>query len=89
MRSAKKLTIKFYLAAGVRNRKCYLAPNDSYEKFYLAVKGLNSIVEDGRVHLHLGVLWVMGGGVGAFPRQPGRLDDQYRWTLGWRFRGAR
>ena len=47
-----KLTVKFYLAPGVRNRtfylapgmrngKIYLAPNDSYEKFYLAVKGLN------------------------------------------------
>ena len=43
--------VKFYLALGVRNRKVYLAPgmrngriylasNDSYEKFYLAVKGL-------------------------------------------------
>ena len=49
--SAEKLTVKFYLAPGVRNRKFYLAPgmkngkmhlapNDSYEKFYLAVKGL-------------------------------------------------
>ena len=51
MWSAEKLTVKFYLAPGVRNRKCYLAPgmrngkiylapNDSYEKFYLAFKGL-------------------------------------------------
>ena len=50
--SAEKLTVKFYLAPGVRNRKLYLAPgmrnekiylvpNDNYEKFYLAVKGLN------------------------------------------------
>ena len=50
--SAEKLTAKFYLAPGVRNRKfylapgmrngkIYLAPNDSYEKFYLAVKGLS------------------------------------------------
>ena len=31
---------KFYLAPGMRNGKIYLAPNDSYEKFYLAVKGL-------------------------------------------------
>ena len=49
--SAEKLTVKFYLAPGVRNGKfyvapgmrngkIYLAPNDSYEKFYLAVKGL-------------------------------------------------
>ena len=47
----EKLTVKFYLAPGVRNKKfylaprmrngkIYLAPNDSYEKFYLAVKGL-------------------------------------------------
>ena len=45
------MTVKFYLAPGVRNRKLYLAPgmrngkiylapNDSFEKFYLAVKGL-------------------------------------------------
>ena len=51
MWSAEKLTVKFYLAPGVRNRKfylapgmtngkIYLAPNDSFEKFYLAVKGL-------------------------------------------------
>ena len=32
---------KFYLAPGMRNGKIYLAPNDSYEKFYLAVKGLS------------------------------------------------
>ena len=49
--SVEKLTVKFYLAPGVRNQKfylapgmrngkIYLAPNDSYEKFYLAVKGL-------------------------------------------------
>ena len=31
---------KFYLAPGMRNGKIYLAPNDSFEKFYLAVKGL-------------------------------------------------
>ena len=51
IRSAEKLTVKFYLAPGVRNRKfylapgmrngkIYLAPNDSFEKFYLIVKGL-------------------------------------------------
>ena len=51
IRSAEKLTVKFYLAPGGRNRKfylapgmrngkIYLAPNDSYDKFYLAVKGL-------------------------------------------------
>ena len=51
MWSVKKLTVKFYLAPGVRNRKFYLAPgmrngkidlapNDSFEKFCLAVKGL-------------------------------------------------
>ena len=28
---------------GMRSRKIYLAPNDSYEKFYLAVKGLKLI----------------------------------------------
>ena len=49
--SAEKLTVKFYLAPGVRNRKfylapgmknekIYLAPNYTFEKFYLAVKGL-------------------------------------------------
>ena len=32
--------VKFYLVPGVRNRKLYLVPNDSYEKFYLAVKEL-------------------------------------------------
>ena len=48
---AEKLTVKFYLAPGVRNRKfylapgmrngkIYLAPNNSFEKFCLAVKGL-------------------------------------------------
>ena len=31
---------KFYFAPGMRNGKIYLAPTDSYEKFYLAVKGL-------------------------------------------------
>ena len=47
----EKLTVKFDLAPGVRNRifylapgmrngKIYLAPNDSFKKFYLAVKGL-------------------------------------------------
>ena len=52
--SAAKLTVKFYLVPGVRNRKFYLAPgmrngqiylvpNDSYEKFYLAVKGLRDV----------------------------------------------
>ena len=57
--SAEKLTVKFYLAPGVRNRKfylapgmrngkIYLAPNDSYEKIYLAVKGLTL---PGRSHL--------------------------------------
>ena len=51
IRSVEKLTVKFYLAPGVRNRKFYLAPgmrngkidlapNDSFDKFYLAVKGL-------------------------------------------------
>ena len=34
--SAEKLTVKFYLASGVRNRKFYLAPNFSFQKFYLA-----------------------------------------------------
>ena len=45
------MTVKFYLAPGVRNRKFYLAPgmrngkiylalSDSYEEFCLAVKGL-------------------------------------------------
>ena len=38
--SAEKLTVKFYLAPGMRNGKIYLAPNDSFENFYLAVKGL-------------------------------------------------
>ena len=32
---------KFYLAPGMRNGKIYLAPNHSYEKLYLAVKGLS------------------------------------------------
>ena len=31
---------KFYLVPGVRNGQIYLVRNDSYEKFYLAVKGL-------------------------------------------------
>ena len=31
---------KFYLAPGMRNGKIYLAPNDSFEKFSLAVRGL-------------------------------------------------
>ena len=49
--SAEKLTVKFYLVPGVRNRKfylvpgvrngkIYLVPDDSYETFYLTVKGL-------------------------------------------------
>ena len=33
---------QFYLAPGMRNGNIYLEPNDSYEKFYLAVKGLKS-----------------------------------------------
>ena len=51
--SVEKLTVKFYLVPGVRNRKFYLAPgmrngkkilasNDSFENLYLAVKGLTS-----------------------------------------------
>ena len=51
IRSVEKLTVKFYLAPGVRNRKfylapgmrngqIYLAPNDSFEKLYVAVKRL-------------------------------------------------
>ena len=54
IRSVEKLTVKFYLVPGVRNRKfylapgmrngkIYLAPNDSFEKFYLAVKGLRTL----------------------------------------------
>ena len=54
IRSVEKLTVKFYLAPVVRNRKfyltplmrngqIYLAPNDSYEKFNFAVKGLIDI----------------------------------------------
>ena len=57
--SAEKLTVTFYLAPGVRNRKfylapgmrngkIYLAPNDSYENFYLAVKGLTYTANVGR-----------------------------------------
>ena len=34
---------KIYLVPGVRNGKMYLMPNDSCEKFYLAVKGLMPI----------------------------------------------
>ena len=42
------MTVTFYLMPAVRNRKFYLVPgvrnylvpNDSYEKYYLAVKGL-------------------------------------------------
>ena len=40
---AEKLPVKFYLVPGVRNRKIYLVPNDSYETIYLAVKELISI----------------------------------------------
>ena len=51
MWSAEKLMVKLYLAPGVRNRKFYLAPgkrtgkiywapNDSFEQFYLAIKGI-------------------------------------------------
>ena len=35
-------TENFYLVPGVRKRKIYLMPNDSYENFYLAVKGIMS-----------------------------------------------
>ena len=38
--SAEKQTVKFYFVPGVRKGKICLVPNDSYEKFYLAVKGL-------------------------------------------------
>ena len=48
--SAENLTVKFYLASGVRNRKFYLARDEKrknlfatkwqFRKFYLAVKGL-------------------------------------------------
>ena len=31
---------------GVRNGKIYFVPNDIYEKFYLAVKGLNKSSKD-------------------------------------------
>ena len=41
--SAEKQTVKFYLVPGVRNGNIYLMPNDSYEKFYLAVNGLTPI----------------------------------------------
>ena len=55
--SVEKLTVKFYLAPGVRNRKfylapgmrngkIYLAPNDSFEKLYLAIKGLKVSNDD-------------------------------------------
>ena len=33
---------KFYLMPGIRNGTIYVAPNDSYEKFSLAVKGLTT-----------------------------------------------
>ena len=32
---------KLLFGAGVRNGKIYLVPNDSYEKFYLVIKGLS------------------------------------------------
>ena len=35
--------VKFYLVPGVRNRKFYLVPNDSYEKKILAVKRLRMV----------------------------------------------
>ena len=35
-----KVDGKILFGAGVRNRTFYLVPNDSYETFYLAVKGL-------------------------------------------------
>ena len=35
---------KILFGAGVRNGKIYFMPNDSYEKFYLAVKCLNIVV---------------------------------------------
>ena len=37
----EKLTVKIWPAPGVRNRKFYLAPNYTFEKKYLAVKGLS------------------------------------------------
>ena len=51
--STVKLTVKFYLAPRVRNPKLYLvrngkiylAPNDSFEKFYFAVKGLRLVAQ--------------------------------------------
>ena len=60
-RSAEKLTVKCYLASGVRNRKCYLAPgmrngknflapNDSYEKFGSQRVKYETLVD--AVHLH-------------------------------------
>ena len=36
---------KFYLVPGVRNEKMYLMSHDSYEQFYLAVKGLRLHVD--------------------------------------------
>ena len=60
--SAEKLTVKIWLAPGVRNRKFYLAPgmrnekicpapNDSVKKKCLAVKGLNySTIQNRRTH---------------------------------------
>ena len=42
---ARSETPKFHLVPGVKNGKMYLVPNDSYDKFYLAVKGLISVLD--------------------------------------------
>ena len=46
---ARSEKLQFYLVTGVRNRLLYLMPNDSYEKFYLAVKGLSHVLKSKKI----------------------------------------
>ena len=64
------MTVKFYLAPGVINRKFYLAPgmrngqiylaaNDSFEKFYLAVKELKNRFVSSANMMNLAILYAL------------------------------
>ena len=44
---------KFYFVPDVINGKLYWVPNDSYEKFYLAVKGLKYVLFEVEIKFEL------------------------------------
>ena len=84
------MTVKFYLAPGVRNRKLYLAPgmrngkiylvpNDSFEKFYFAVKGLKPSVPLATVErINVNAISVMEGVSETISRSP--EERKVKWS---------